>query len=189
MLTDKTRLDPNALDRDQYILYAWHRQESDQEVKIGKSTVGRLYNRITSAQTDNPYPIQFIGIHLVDADNQHEMKIYEDEMLSYFNKVRDDGEWVYYDESVKKWIDTYFLKINYEDFIEFHREKTRRLRKKPGFVERENRATRERRANQRVARRKPNVPVVEVSEVENRAKRSGSSSMRRRRSNMRERSK
>jgi len=152
------------LDKSQYLLYAWHRQDSDQEIKIGKSTAGRLYGRIVTAQTDNPYPIVFLGVQLVDAENEHEIKSYENSILKEFNKVRDEGEWVYRDEVVNEWLTQNCIPVAFEDFKGFHRDKTRELRKKPAFVERERRKTRERRAQQKAIKEQGLPEVVDISE-------------------------
>ena len=160
-------LDPEKLDKSQYLLYAWCREESDKEIKIGKSTAGRLYGRIITAQTDNPYPIVFLGVQLVDAENEYEMKRFENSVLADFDKIRDEGEWVYKNEEVDTWIKEECIPVSYEEFKSFHRDKTRELRKKPMFVEREREKTRERRAKEREAKAKDAPQPTESDKIKN----------------------
>lgn len=157
-------LNPEDLDKSQYLLYAWHRQDSDKEIKIGKSTAGRLYGRIVTAQTDNPYPIVFLGVQLVDAENEHDIKMFENSILRKFKKVRQEGEWVHRDDKVDRWIKENCEPVAIEDFKSFHRDKTRELRKKPDFVRRERQKTRERRANQKVVKEQGLPDPVNVAE-------------------------
>lgn len=145
-------LNAEDLDKSQYLLYAWHRQDSDKEVKIGKSTAGRLYGRIITAQTDNPYNIVFLGVQLVDARNEYEMRNYENSVLRNFQRTRPGAEWVFYTDEVREWVEQECIPIDFQDFRTFHRDKTRELRKKPDFVERERKKTIERRAKEKAAR-------------------------------------
>lgn len=158
-------LDPEKLEKSQYLLYAWRRQESEKEIKIGKSTAGRLYGRIITAQTDNPYPIVFLGIQLVDAENEYEMKRFENSVLEDFDKIREEGEWVLKNEEVDSWIRDKCIPISFEAFKSFHRDKTRELRKKPMFVEREREKTRERRAKEREAKAKGTPQETKTEKV------------------------
>ena len=159
-------LNPEELDKSQYLIYAWHRQDSDKEVKIGKSTAGRLYGRIVTAQTDNPYPVVFLGVQLVDAENEQDIKMFENNILRKFKKVREEGEWVYRDEKVDAWIQENCESVSIEDFKGFHRDKTRELRKRPDFVRRERQKTRERRANQKAVREQGLPEAVDIEQDE-----------------------
>lgn len=169
-------LDPERLDKSQYLLYAWCRQESEKEIKIGKSTAGRLYGRIITAQTDNPYPIVFLGVQLVDAENEYEMKRFENSVLEDFDKIREEGEWVFKTEEVERWIKESCIPVSYEEFKSFHRDKTRELRKKPMFVEREREKTRERRAKQKEAKSK-GTPSEATTEKVNQVKKRSTTGM------------
>ena len=145
-------LNAEDLDKSQYLLYAWRRQDSDKEVKIGKSTAGRLYGRIITAQTDNPYNIVFLGVQLVDARNDYEMRNYENSVLRNFQRTRAGSEWVYFTDDVREWVEKECIPVDFNDFRTFHRDKTRELRKKPDFVEMERVKTIERRAKEKAAK-------------------------------------
>ena len=168
-------LNVETLKKDQYLLYAWHRKDSKEEIKIGKSTVGRLYGRLVSAQTENPYKIQFLGVILVDAETTYEMNEFETRILRQFNKIRTEGEWVYADEEVWDWVKTDLISVPLDDFKVFHRERTRQLRKNPMFVERERKQTKDRRAKQKAARENPTEEIsVEAAANNSRSNRASS---------------
>ena len=128
----------------QNIIYAWCRSESRKEVKVGKSTIGRIYGRIITAQTDNPYDIVLLGIELLEDDVS--VNIREKELLDRFGRIRSGGEWVFMSDDLQVWLDENCLKVDLSEFKVFHRDKTRNMRKDPDFRERERQATRERRA-------------------------------------------
>ena len=157
-------LDPKELDKDQYLIYAWCREDSDDEVKIGKSTAGKLYGRIITAQTDNPYNIVFIGVQLVDAEDIYEMRKYEEGILDRFYRIRESAEWIINDEDARAWIKENITPIGLDEFKHFHRDKTREYRRKPMFVEKERKATRSRRAKERLARDKDVNPITSPKE-------------------------
>lgn len=129
---------------EQDIIYAWCRSESTKEVKVGKSTIGRIYGRIITAQTDNPYNIRLLGIELLEDDISVNNR--EKELIDRFGRIRDGGEWVFMSDDLQSWLDDNCLSVDLSEFKIFHRDKTRNMRKDPDFVKREREATRERRA-------------------------------------------
>lgn len=90
---------PNPGKRHSNFIYVWKDKEDDRYYKIGRTN--NPYRRLKTFQTAQPKPIEVVAVLAVKNDEKAEKIIHE----KFANiRVRDNGEWFYAKNDLKRYV-------------------------------------------------------------------------------------
>lgn len=95
-------------------IYVWKDKEDDRYYKIGRTN--NPYRRLKTFQTAQPKPIEVVGVLAVKNDEKAEKIIHE----KFANiRVRDNGEWFYAKNDLKRYVSSIRDNVLTEDISSY----------------------------------------------------------------------